>query len=69
MREVIDFIGGVIWEPVLIYLCLGTGLFFSIVTRFVQVRMFREMFHLLFSGKESDRGISSFQTPISLSGA
>ena len=69
MREVIDFIGGVIWEPVLIYLCLGTGLFFSIVTRFVQVRMFREMFHLLFSGKESDRGISSFQAlAVSLSG-
>lgn len=69
MREAIDFIGGVIWEPVLIYLCLGTGLFFSITTRFVQVRMFREMFRLLFSGKESDRGISSFQAlAVSLSG-
>ncbi|MGI9200518.1 MAG: alanine/glycine:cation symporter family protein [Woeseiaceae bacterium] len=69
MREAIDFVGGVIWEPVLIYLCLGTGLFFSITTRFVQVRMFREMFRLLFSGKESDRGISSFQAlAVSLSG-
>ncbi|MGI9221988.1 MAG: alanine/glycine:cation symporter family protein [Woeseiaceae bacterium] len=69
MREAIDFIGGVIWEPVLIYLCLGTGLFFSITTRFVQVRLFREMFHLLFSSKESDRGISSFQAlAVSLSG-
>lgn len=69
MREAIDFVGSVIWEPVLIYLCLGTGLFFSIVTRFVQVRMFREMIHLLFSGKESDRGISSFQAlAVSLSG-
>jgi AGCS family alanine or glycine:cation symporter len=69
MREVIDFIGGVIWEPVLIYLCLGTGLFFSITTRFVQVRMFKEMFRLLFSSKESDRGISSFQAlAVSLSG-
>lgn len=69
MREAIDFIGSVIWEPVLIYLCLGTGLFFSFTTRFVQVRMFREMFHLLFSGKESDRGISSFQAlAVSLSG-
>ena len=58
-----------IWEPVLIYLCLGTGLFFSITTRFVQVRLFKEMFRLLFSGKESDRGISSFQAlAVSLSG-
>lgn len=69
MREAIDFVGSVIWEPVLIYLCLGTGLLFSIVTRFVQVRMFKEMFRLLFSGGESKRGISSFQAlAVSLSG-
>ena len=69
MREVIDYVGSVIWEPVLIYLCLGAGLFFSITTRFVQVRMFKEMFRLLFSSKESDRGISSFQAlAVSLSG-
>jgi AGCS family alanine or glycine:cation symporter len=69
MQEIVNTISGLIWEPVLIYLALGTGLFFSITTRFVQVRMFREMIHLLFSGKESDRGISSFQAlAVSLSG-
>jgi alanine or glycine:cation symporter, AGCS family len=69
MQEIVNTISGLIWEPVLIYLALGTGLFFSIATRFVQVRMFREMIHLLFSGKESDRGISSFQAlAVSLSG-
>ncbi|MCH7981512.1 MAG: alanine:cation symporter family protein [Proteobacteria bacterium] len=69
MQEIVSYISGVIWEPILIYLCLGTGLFFSIMTRFVQVRMFGEMIHLLFSSKESDRGISSFQAlAVSLSG-
>jgi AGCS family alanine or glycine:cation symporter len=69
MQEVVSYISGIIWEPVLIYLCLGTGLFFSIMTRFVQVRMFREMIRLLFSSKESDKGISSFQAlAVSLSG-
>jgi len=69
MQEVVSYISGIIWEPVLIYLCLGTGLFFSYHTRFVQVRMFREMIHLLFSSKESDKGISSFQAlAVSLSG-
>ena len=69
MQELVGTVSGLIWEPVLIYLALGTGLFFSITTRFVQVRMFREMIHLLFSGKESDRGISSFQAlAVSLSG-
>ena len=69
MQEIVSTISGLIWEPVLIYLCLGTGLFFSVLTRFVQVRMFGEMIRLMFSSKESDQGISSFQAlAVSLSG-
>ena len=69
MQELVSTISGIIWEPTLIYLLLGTGLFFSIMTRFVQVRMFGEMWRLLFSSKETDRGISSFQAlAVSLSG-
>jgi len=50
-------------------LCLGTGIFFSVLTRFVQVRQFREMWRLLLSGKSSEKGISSFQAlAVSLSG-
>lgn len=69
MQEFVNFINGIIWSPALIYLCLGTGLFYSVITRFVQVRLFREMWRLLFSGKGSDQGISSFQAlAVSLSG-
>lgn len=69
MQEIVATINSYVWSEALIYLCLGTGLFFSVMTRFVQVRLFREMIHLLFSGKESDRGISSFQAlAVSLSG-
>jgi len=69
MQDVVNTINNVVWSDALIYLCLGAGLFFSILTRFVQVRMFREMIRLLFSSKESDRGISSFQAlAVSLSG-
>ncbi len=69
MQEIVGTINGYIWSSALIYLCLGAGLFFSIQTRFVQVRLFREMIRLLFSSKESDRGISSFQAlSVSLSG-
>ncbi|GAB2666862.1 alanine/glycine:cation symporter family protein [Vibrio panuliri] len=53
----------------LIYLCLGAGLFYSVITRFVQIRHFFEMWRLLFSGKSSKKGISSFQAlAVSLSG-
>lgn len=69
MQDVVNTINGYIWSDALIYLALGAGLFFSVITRFVQVRMFREMIHLLFSSKESERGISSFQAlAVSLSG-
>ncbi len=69
MQAFVDFMNGIIWSPALIYLCLGAGLFYSIMTRFVQVRLFREMWRLLFSGKSSDKGISSFQAlAVSLSG-
>ncbi|QEQ97059.1 alanine/glycine:cation symporter family protein [Neptunomonas concharum] len=69
MQSIVDSLNGIIWSPALIYLCLGAGLFYSILTRFVQVRMFGEMWRLLFSGNSSDKGISSFQAlAVSLSG-
>ncbi|WP_087018466.1 alanine/glycine:cation symporter family protein [Thaumasiovibrio subtropicus] len=69
MQAIVDFLNGIIWSPALIYLCLGAGLFYSILTRFVQIRHFREMWRLLLSGKSSEKGISSFQAlAVSLSG-
>ena len=40
---------------------MGAGIYFSLATSFLQVRYFREMIRLLFNGKASDRGVSSFQ--------
>lgn len=69
MESLISALNGIIWSPALIYLCLGAGLFYSILTRFVQVRQFKEMIRLLFSGNASNEGISSFQAlAVSLSG-
>ncbi len=69
MELLVSNINGFVWSPALIYLLLGAGLFFSVLTRFVQVRMFGEMLRLLFQGKGSDKGISSFQAlSVSLSG-
>ena len=62
-------LNGYIWSTALISLALGAGIFYTILTRFVQVRLFGEMIRLLFSSKESDKGISSFQAlAVSLSG-
>ena len=69
MEGLVNLVNGIIWSPALIYLCLGAGLFYSIMTRFVQVRLFGEMITLLFTGKSSAQGISSFQAlAVSLAG-
>ncbi|MBQ6726189.1 MAG: alanine:cation symporter family protein [Bacteroidales bacterium] len=53
-----------VWSPALVGLCLVAGLYFTLRTRFVQVRRFREMFRLLFGSAGKNKkavGISSFQ--------
>jgi AGCS family alanine or glycine:cation symporter len=61
MEEIIGALNDIVWSDALIVLCLGSGLYFSIRTRFLQVRHIREMFRLLFDGKSSESGVSSFQ--------
>jgi AGCS family alanine or glycine:cation symporter len=61
MAAAIDFINGLIWSQALIYLCLGVGLYFSIRTRFMQVRGVPEMIRLMLHGEKSQAGVSSFQ--------
>jgi AGCS family alanine or glycine:cation symporter len=67
--DILNAINGVIWSRALIGLCLGVGLWFSIRTRFMQIRGFFEMLRLMVSGKTSAAGVSSWQAlSISLSG-
>ena len=69
MEAFVNYLNGIIWSSALIYLCLGTGLYFSVRTRFLQVRHFRHMIKLMFQCKSADSGVSSFQAlAISLSG-
>lgn len=69
MTEFVATVNSYIWSQALIYLCLGAGLYFSIRTRFMQVRALREMVRLMWEGKSSSSGVSSFQAlAMSLSG-
>ncbi|MEO4030809.1 alanine/glycine:cation symporter family protein, partial [Chromobacterium vaccinii] len=61
MEELVNAINGVVWSPALIYLCLGVGLYFSLRTRFLQLRHFKEMLRLMFNRQSSSAGVSSFQ--------
>ncbi|WP_051241605.1 alanine/glycine:cation symporter family protein [Azohydromonas australica] len=69
MAEIVGVLNGLVWSQALIFLCLGVGLYFSIRTRFMQVRGIPEMLRLMFRGQASEAGVSSFQAlALSLSG-
>ncbi|WP_398451947.1 alanine/glycine:cation symporter family protein [Sphingobacterium thalpophilum] len=61
MDNWIDKIYNIIWSDALVYLCLLTGIYFTIRFRIPQLTQIREMLRLLFNGDRSDKGISSFQ--------
>jgi AGCS family alanine or glycine:cation symporter len=68
-ETIVNSINDIVWSNALIFVALASGLFYSFKTRFVQVRMFKEMIRLLFGGKSSERGVSSFQAfAIAISG-
>ena len=64
--SIIKGINGVLWGYVLIFLLCGTGIYFTITLRFVQVRRFKDAFKKTFGGvkfgnKAGEDGMSSFQ--------
>lgn len=69
MDAIVNTLNNLIWSKALIALCLGAGLYFSIRTRFMQVRGFGEMLRLMRHNAASESGVSSFQAlAMSLSG-
>ncbi|WP_144472778.1 alanine/glycine:cation symporter family protein [Bacillus safensis] len=50
-----------IWTYIVIALLLGVGLYFTYRTRFLQVRMMKEMLRVLKEGRKEKEGISPFQ--------
>ncbi len=61
IEDIVTAVVGVVWSPVLVGLCLLVGLYFSVRTRFVQLRAFPDMVRLMFQGRSSGSGVSSFQ--------
>ncbi|BEP28904.1 alanine/glycine:cation symporter family protein [Helicovermis profundi] len=61
IQGVVDFLNSIIWSNWLVILCLGSGIFFSILLKFPQIRLIKDMVGQLIGGKSSETGVSSFQ--------
>ena len=69
MANFLEVLNSVIWSPVLVFLCLGAGIYFTVVTRGLQVRCIPDMLKQIANGEKSADGVSSFQSlMVSLSG-
>jgi AGCS family alanine or glycine:cation symporter len=61
MENIVNWLVDQVWGMGLVIFVLGGGLLFTFVTRFVQIRYFKEMIKLVFDSRSSASGISSFQ--------
>ena len=61
LASILTQIDDVLYTWLLIYLLAGSGIYFSVRTRFVQVRRFKDALHCMMEKKEGDKGVSSFQ--------
>lgn len=62
MSQIVDNLNSIIWSVPFIVLFFGGGIYFSISTRFVQIRHLKEMFRVLkSSGGSQKKGLTSFQ--------
>lgn len=61
LGNLVDGVNNILWTYILIALLIIAGLYFTIGTKFVQFRLFGEMFRLIVEKKEEKGGVSPFQ--------
>ncbi len=61
LTDFINALSDLLYSHILIVLLLGTGIYFSVRTRFVQFRLFAESIRVVAQPGTDDNGLSSFQ--------
>lgn len=61
ISNIVNETNDILWTYILIILLLVAGLYFSFGTKFVQIRLFTEMFRLIAEKREGESGVSPFQ--------
>lgn len=66
LEKIVGIVNTVLWDYLLLFLLVGTGIFYTLQLRFIQVRKFGQGMKLLFGGfsrkaSKDKKGLSSFQ--------
>ena len=64
IRMVIDWVNNLLWgKNILVVMLIGTALYFTIRTKFMQFRLFGDIIRILKDNKTNDKdGVSSLET-------
>ena len=66
LSQIVERVNSFLWDGALLVLLLGTGIFYTVNLKFIQVRKFGEGMKRMFGnfslhGKSTEKGLSSFQ--------
>lgn len=61
IEQWISVLYDIVWNPGLVYLCLGVGLYFTWKTRAIQIRGLKEAGSVLMNSKSDKSGVSAFE--------
>lgn len=62
LQQLVNAANGILWGKLMVWILLGTGVFYSVRLGLPQFRHFGHMFSVMFKGrKAADGGITSFQ--------
>lgn len=61
LMEILTNVNGFLWTYIVTAMLIVAGVYFSIKSNFVQVKMFREMIKLITTKEKAKEGLSSFQ--------
>ena len=61
INDVINAISSFMYSKLLIFILLGGGLYFTLATKFVQIRLFGDSLRVVMEKPEKAGGVSSFQ--------
>ncbi|UPW84737.1 sodium:alanine symporter family protein [Lysinibacillus sp. Ag94] len=61
ISNIVNETNSILWTYFIITLLLAAGFYFSFGTKFVQIRLFPEMFRLIVEKRDGDSGVSPFQ--------
>ncbi|SQC98676.1 Na+/alanine symporter [Fusobacterium necrophorum subsp. necrophorum] len=63
VKWMIESVNNFLWgKNILVFLLVGSAIYFSIRTRFMQFRLFKTILKTLFHKEENQKGISSLET-------